>query len=60
MTEFEKELKALLAKYRATIEYDFAMGADTHGLCDSGLALYVDGKLVRAFPYEASLAASDL
>lgn len=58
--EFLTELEALLLKYKATIDYDFSGCADTHGLGDSGMALYVGAELVASFPYESCLSYSDI
>ena len=49
--EFRKELKELLKKYNASIEFDFMEGFDTHGLGRSGIVLYVDDKIAFRYPY---------
>ena len=59
-TEFERELKALLRKHNASIDFDFCEGHDTHGLGDSGLALYVNGKRIRHFRYEQTIGPADI
>lgn len=57
---FQAELKTLLLKYNASIDFDFDECADTHGLGNSGMALYMDGKCVRHFPYEQTIGPADL
>lgn len=38
--EFQKELKALLEKYNATISFTVDSGSDTHGLYDEKMVIY--------------------
>lgn len=58
--EFLEELRKLLNKYDASILYEFSFGADTHGLCDSGMAIEIGNKVIWREPYSAMITASDL
>ncbi len=60
LLNFKSELKALLEKYNASIDYDFSECADTHGMGDSGLAIYLDNQKAEYFPYEQRLGAWEL
>lgn len=58
--EFKKELKALLLKYNASIDYEFDSCHDTHCLGKSGMAICIDGKTEFEFPYETRITAHDI
>jgi hypothetical protein len=44
VAEFKKELKELLAKYNASIDWDCGDGSDTYGIYGETMSIDVDGK----------------
>lgn len=58
--DFKLELKALLSKYNAFISYDFAECADTHGLSNSGMAIYMNDKKIQSLPYLTTVGAGSI
>lgn len=58
--ELLEELAELLKKYNATIGYVFSPGADTHGLCDSGMGIEIADKIVWSNPYCSYIHHTDL
>lgn len=45
--EFKIELKALLNKYNASIEFDCSSDSDTYGIYDGHIGIEIDGKKFR-------------
>jgi len=57
--DFITELKDLLKKHNAQIDFECSDGSDTHGIHDANLSIYVDRKRV-AKVIGWSLDASEL
>ena len=47
INEFQIELKALLAKYNATISANVGEGSDTHGIYDEHILVYLSDEKGR-------------
>jgi len=46
-TEFLQELKSLLKKYTASIDFCVSDGSDTYGLSDERLEISINNKTIR-------------
>lgn len=43
---FKQELRELLLKYKATIQFNVGEGSDTYGLHGEHMAIYADGEVL--------------
>ena len=57
--QFKSDLKALLKKYNACIQFDTAPGSDLIGVYDGHFDVLINGNIVRLTPDPDSYCLSD-